>query len=175
MRGRSGLCRGVKPAMPTMRETRAVMMPRAMMTAMSTTKETRANDAMTPTAQMPRWRSARTGRGPLESFKRLAEDGKLFTKPEFYEYFGTLHEWNMAGESEVVVNTTDEVIAPTPVRRPLEQIDEAQEEEAQTALLQQQPGCEILKNAHEGVQDDEWPELPDFETNKCRRKASFKR
>ena len=128
-----------------------------MMTAMSTTKETRAKDAMTPTAQMPRWRSARTG--PLEFFKRLAEDGKLYTKPEFYEYFGTLHEWNMAGESEVVVNTTNEVIAPTPVRRPLEQIDEAQEEEAQTALLQQQPGCEILKNAHEGVQDGEWPEL----------------
>ena len=76
-------------------------MPRAMMTAMSTTKETRANDAMTPTAQMPRWRSARTG--PLEFFKRLAvlavaEDGKLYTKPdEFYEYFGTLQSLCTSG------------------------------------------------------------------------------
>ena len=70
----------------------------------------------------------------------------------------------MAGESEVVVNTTGEVIAPTlSADRSSRYTRRKKRKEAQTALLpcmQQQPGCEILKNAHEGVQDDEWPELP---------------
>ena len=79
------------------------------------------------------------------TFKRVAPDGQLYTRPEFYAFFGGLDEWNEAEASEVVVDDAGAVV---PAQSPLARHRRAQQIAQPLQHAEPQPpGVQSLQQA----------------------------